>query len=217
MMPTPKLTATGRGCSGYILRGRAGFTLLEVVVAMVIMSILAGSLYSLVKTTIQSSVLLENSIRREQEITGFIDLCQKTFRSLPPGATLEGTFREEGGAQVKALIVRESPKTLSWGDTASSHGISVISAKAQNNGLLSLALSHSLEYESKEARWLQLMSNVQQFQLKFYDPRSGSWNEEWKDPSFRPSLIEMQIKLSEGDRAYRHIFWLPPVSPYGIS
>ena len=59
------------------------FTLLEVTLALMILMLLVGVLYAMVDSTVRSASQLEEKQNRNQELSGFLTLCRKTFHSMP--------------------------------------------------------------------------------------------------------------------------------------
>jgi hypothetical protein len=64
---------------------------------------------------------------------------------------------------------------------------------------------------AEKVQRLTLLPDVKKLQWRYLDSRSGSWSEEWKDQSFRPSLIELTLSLP-GEEDQKTLFWLPPVT-----
>src|SRR5690348_3125392 len=73
----------------------SGMTMIEVAFAMIILAIVAGAIFGTVRATMETTYVLTQHQNRQEEISGFIDLCRRTFQTLPPSASLEGVVDEK--------------------------------------------------------------------------------------------------------------------------
>ena len=121
-------------------KARSGFSLLELTIALAILSLIAGSVYAVLRGTIEEADLLRQEQSRQQEIDGFVELCRRTFRMLPAQATLEGRVRQQEGKYLAELIIRNAPESLAWGKVDDLDAISVLGMRPQIGGLFSLGL-----------------------------------------------------------------------------
>jgi general secretion pathway protein J len=189
-----------------------GFTLLELILAMGILAILVSALFVMINTSMRAARALEVDQLREQEVTGFIDLCQQSFRTLPSEAIIQGEVREDRGNFVKAIILQDASTAFNWGDPSVGGGQTILMPKRQNDGSFSVTVNTESGDNNKNSRSLNLIKNVQDLKWRFFDPRAGSWSEEWRDPAFRPSLIEMTLSLPEAEKPTKFTFWIPPLT-----
>lgn len=195
------------------LSHREGFTLLEIMLAMAIFMMMCTALFAIINTSVRAASSLEKNQNRSQQISGFIDLCQQSFRTLPASATIMSETREDGGQFVRVLTFENAPNAFNWGDPNFSPGPTTLSPRPQVGGLFSLAISH--QSQDGEGKWLNLVNNVRDLSWRFLDSRSGAWANEWKDTSFRPALIEMTLSLAEDEKPIKYTFWVPPITKQG--
>ncbi|MBI4024411.1 MAG: prepilin-type N-terminal cleavage/methylation domain-containing protein [Verrucomicrobia bacterium] len=197
-----------------------GFTLLEVMLAVALLALLAGGLFAIVSGTMASAAELHQRQNRQQQVEGLVALCQRTFRTLPSSASLQGGVREESGVYLPEVILRQAPAAFSWGDPSVALPTAVLRARPQVGGLFGLGLlrehdSSGVESSSESerpVRWLMLLSDIRKLEWRFYDSRTATWMEEWNDHALRPSLVELTLTLAGELSPVRFIFWLPPLA-----
>jgi prepilin-type N-terminal cleavage/methylation domain-containing protein len=192
----------------------AGFTLLEVLVALALFSLLSGALMLTVRNCLSGAAGLQQMQEREQTMAGFTELCSHTFRTLPATASLEGGIFQVDGKFIPQVILRQAPQAFSWGDDSQFQGESILSARAQTGGLFSLGLArvptkNDTFGSEPEVRWLLLIKDIKEIKWRFYDPRQTRWLDEWRDGSTRPSLIELNLLMPGEKIPLRRVFWLP--------
>ena len=51
--------------------------------------------------------------------------------------------------------------------------------------------------------WIPLLSDLDQLDWRFFDPRTGKWTAEWPAADAKPSLIEITLKL--GGRSHQEL------------
>jgi hypothetical protein len=197
-------------------RARA-FTLMEVCLAMGILVLLAGALYAMVDGTLRATSILETTGERNRQITGFAELCRRTFHSIPPTSAFQTHMVKQGTGYAAELVFKNSSGLFAWRDTGSTETSSILGVREQVGGLLSLSLlqdadekiSDYLANSSADRQWLALLTDLQKVEWRFFDPRTRVWAKEWNEPNFRPSLVEMTLTIEK--EPLRYVFWLPPV------
>lgn len=193
------------------------FTLLEVMLALAILTLLAGALYAMVDATLRATSELEMRTNRSQQIRGFIELCRKTFRALPASSSFAVRINQEGENLMPELVFRNAPGLFAWGEPGEEPTSTILGVRPQLGGLVSLSLLQDSDEEigsyllggSPKQAWLPLISGLRKVEWRFYDPRTTVWMKEWKEQGFRPSLVELTLTIEEGPQ--RYVFWVPPV------
>lgn len=200
-----------------LMRRLRAFTLIEVTLAMAILALLAGALYAMVDATIRATSELNTRQNRSQQVRGLIELCHKTFRSLPVNSTMEVRIVEQRQNYVPEIVFRNAPGLFTWGEPDAEQTSTILGVRPQVGGLVSLSLLQDSDQEigsyllggSPKQPWLPLITGLRKVEWRLYDPRTGGWLKEWKEPSFRPALVELTLTLEEG--VQRYVFWVPPV------
>ena len=205
------------------------FTLLEIVVAMAVFSVIAVSVFGVIDATMVSSGELQASQRINRETTAFIELCRKTFATLPAAAVIHSDPAEATAPDGQELLFTNAPSIFSWGDNSLNYGTTTLGVRAQDDGNFSLSISRSdfvppdddaspagngitpdamLEPDDQGRYWLALIPDLQWVQWRFYDPNINDWTDTWTQGA-RPHLVELQFLLPDETIPVRAVF---PVS-----
>jgi type II secretory pathway pseudopilin PulG len=201
---------------------RRAFTIFEVMLALTLLVVLVGGLFGVLQACMESAAELQSRQQQNQSINGFIELFRRTVRNLPVEASMEGGQFEEGSGQfLQKIYFRNAPRAFAWGEDSLFLGETILSARPQVGGLFSLGVYRSTESEQKlrsseaddKLRWLFLIKDLREIKWRFFDPRSGVWQEEWRDASSRPTLIEMNLTLAGETNAITSVFWVPTLNP----
>jgi len=192
---------------------RAGFTLLEVVLAMAILALLAASVYAIVGSAIGASrAALEQqlTIRR---LDAFLGVVRKSFLNLPSEGTV---FLESGksgsGAPELRLVLRKARGV--FGLPSLGGGELVLTAKPRPDGTRAICLQRIPPNAPKredllKSAGVELLPGVRKPKWSFF--QSGEWKEEWPDGSARPNLIRLEMELSDLPGPIDAVFYLPPL------
>jgi prepilin-type N-terminal cleavage/methylation domain-containing protein len=94
---------------------RRGLTLLEVVVAMAILSLISGAIYGIVSGAVESTATLALIQSEDRRVEAFLQRTRVTFAHLPAGATLELKLLENEPLR-QELILRGVSDAFVWGE-----------------------------------------------------------------------------------------------------
>ncbi len=199
----------------------SGFTLLEMVIAMGVLSLLLAGIFSVAKSTMELSSDLAAGQERAMMKQNFIDFLRRSFRGLPGGAELRLSNRSVGGTYIPSLTVVNGGASLSPSEALPPETAIELTAEQRPGGYLRVLLrvldekqtqalrsGQNVRASSKDAT-LPLMDQVSRFEWRFYDGYSGRWENLWKDPR-RPLMAELNVQLDDG-QLMRAVFWIPPV------
>src|SRR5262245_38829651 len=94
---------------------RRGLTLLEVVVAMEILSLISVAIYGIVSGAVESTATLALIQSEDRRVEAFLQRTRVTFAHLPAGATLELKLLENEPLR-QELILRGVSDAFVWGE-----------------------------------------------------------------------------------------------------
>lgn len=215
-------------------RNQTGFTLLEVVLALVLITLFMGTLFAVVKSSITASVEIEKVQQEDYEWSRFVALCRQTFESLPSTAILTLTSESQGLNAYQELTISGMPECLAFGVSPFSYQDTILALKPEPNQesnitsyFLGLYREDLVPKESTRARgtidvattvfapadeqgrvWLPLLRDIQSLQWRFYEESSKEWKETWEESEL-PPLVELHLYKLDSTIPYRMVFSIP--------
>lgn len=199
-------------------RARAGFTLFEMIVVIMIFVLMAGGIYATVSAAVQASAILSEENLRNQRLNAFVSLLRRTFHNLPATARISGGVGAAGEG-LPQIVLRDAPGVFAWGSGGPAAGTVVLAARPRLGGgreFSLLLLPSSLgETERRDAfergQWLRLVPEMRSARWRFFNPVLQDWVEEWPEGGERPPLVELSLSLLGEEIPRSYVFWLPPV------
>jgi len=194
--------------------GEAGYLLLEVLLALAILSVVVVMIFQIVQATLGVTSDINFLETQQQKIDGICELLRRNFIAMPQ-TTLFQTRKKENSFE---LIFRDAPFNFSWLRTGAQYGTVVIASRPQADGRIVLSV---LQYPGDASRkivdsrtewkgnWVPLLGDIDQIGWRFFSPQDGKWSAEWPDPGAKPSLIEITLKLAGRKHLERGVFRWP--------
>jgi prepilin-type N-terminal cleavage/methylation domain-containing protein len=179
---------------------RSGFTLLEVIIAVVLIALIAVTVQQFVQATLTG---ISFSTEREAEEEGLAALfrhVEAQLDALPARGQglLLGTPHKFNGFSSDELQwrCRAGQGTL----TGAADGewfvtLMLLPQKAKPNKYdLGLRRKNvNTPQTDKEMNWVPLLLDVAAVKFDFFDPRLNAWLDRWNDQNARPLLVRMQL------------------------
>lgn len=198
------------------------FTIIEVMTAVALISLLVGGLLAIVQAGMVATTELNSAQKRSQEFMGLHALLTETFRNMNSDVVLESRETTEDGAKVQQLVMGHATGTLDYGlDELNSPDI-VLTTREQPNGLRTVTLyyldsevNEDKKYDlSKAVKALDLVPDIKLITWRFYQQQANQWFDGWRSGGPRPDLIEMNITAGEDleETPRRFVFWVPKVT-----
>lgn len=210
---------------------------MEVVIALTILGMITGTLFSIIQGSVKGAAQIEQIQRENDAINRFLDLCRKTFTTLPSTATLELTLLDPNApASGQELTISGSPNCFGFGINPISYKDTILGLRPDpngatdtNNALISyLCLSREdlipqtdsngmalrqettgLTAPDDQGRyWMPLLPDVVNLKWRFFKDADDTWLEEWNDDAW-PDLIEVQLVMRDRTTPLRMVYSLP--------
>lgn len=226
--------------SSHRRRTSAGFTLLEVVLAVIILSLLTGSIYGLLRTAVVTAADLEKVEQQDRALDHFVELCRATIETLPPEATMTAV-QVEGNATIQELTfegvydafsfgedpvsdspltIRLQPYELPSGETTEEplYQVSItredFSPEAEDGEMaFRVGLDDPFFQADEDGRyWLHLLPEITSLQWQFWNEGDEIWEDTWEDTTVRPPMMEMQIQPLSRNTPLRVVFDVPQIA-----
>ena len=195
----------------------SAFTLFEVILALAILGILTGAVYSVSSAAIEASkaTLAERSSSRRLE--AFLSVTRNAFLTLPRDGRVQLRFAHSpSGAPVPEVIFEQASGV--FGIPSLGGGSLILSARPMADGSRTMAMLRipkdtqgiQLQSLTSHGAWIPLLPHIERVKWSFLS--NGQWREEWPPESGRPMVVRLQMEFLDmpGSKIDAR-FWLPPL------
>lgn len=195
-----------------------GFTLFEVILALMILGLLSGAVYTITSAALESTkaTIVEQAGARRLE--AFARVTRDAFLNLPADAKIFLRMgKASSGAPVPELVFSETTGT--FGVASLSGGSLILSAKPRADGTRVFSILRvpanipGSEYDRllSQGAWIPLLPGVEKVAWSFW--RQGEWVEEWPEGSGRPESVRLQFQYIDLPGSLLDFqFWIPPLA-----
>jgi type II secretion system protein J len=192
----------------------SGYLLLEVLLAIAILSIVVVMVFQIIHTTLRVTSNINFLQTQQRKVDGICELLRRNFVSMPETCLFQ-TRNQNGSTE---LVFRYAPFNFSWTKTGAKFGTVVISSRPQADGRFALSVleesGNALEGYvdsgiERKSDWVPLINDVEQLTWRFYNSRTGKWSSDWPDTAAKPNLVEINIKLAGRSHMERGVFRWP--------
>src|SRR5215468_7744775 len=126
--------------------GDEGYLLLEVLLALAILSIVVVMIFQIVQTTLRITSDINFLETQQQKVDGICELLRRNFIAMPQTALFQ--TRKKGN--VFELIFRDAPFNFSWLGTGAQYGTVVIASRPRADGRIDLSVLQEPEDASRK-------------------------------------------------------------------
>lgn len=202
----------------------AGFTLLEIVIALSVFVLIIGGVFGIAHGTLELSnditITQERSLIRQN----FVEFLRTSFRRLPAEAELVLGRASGGGSGAVSITVFNGGDAFSPGPAIPPDGSVELYSKEMPGGDYTVGLrmldgdqtqalrtntGRSLRRASGAEVVLPLVEHVQKFDWAFYDASRAEWVGKWEGAA-RPMFARVELALEDGVPSV-YVFWIPPI------
>mgnify|MGYP001463998444 CR=1 FL=1 len=207
-------------------RGDEGFSLFEIAVALTILGLISGAIFSILWQAGETASEVRELDRREEEVARFIHLLRETIEHLPEEGTLTMTPAEETASGFPELKIGNSSTAFTFGEIVGSAEECILSlrpgaATPEGEPTFDLAISRAefapedttgsgmalrvseedfLQADEEGRYWMPLLGGVTAASWAYWDKEKKTWLDEWTDDSRMPPLLAFSI-----DDTYRPV------------
>lgn len=202
-----------------------GFTLLEVVLAVGILTIIIG----LVFATARSSLAVGSTVVRTQNEAmmhqAFFELLSSRFAAMPGNTRFDLVYQDISGQYISDLTLQNVPLGFNWGGESKIAKSIQISTVPKRGGFVDVVLRY-YEYEILEGSEstpgvstadiempfaeVVLLSDLAYFEWSVLDGRTMEWQYDWDIQGRLPLQIELLMAFGTEGEEIRQVFWVPP-------
>jgi general secretion pathway protein J len=197
---------------------RAAFTLLEVMLAVMVMAMVGIAIYRFVVADLQSIKVATDDSNEKSSVQALIAVLQEEFNNLPPvqpGALLGEAHKFNGKASDEVEWLTQAGNGLFTESAEGAWKVTLILRPDDKNNTYTLGLlrqvpdTNTNTSTSKETHWLPLLAKVDAIEVRYFDPRLNAWLEKWSDMQTRPSLVRVRIWRPGQPIPYEAVIALP--------
>jgi prepilin-type N-terminal cleavage/methylation domain-containing protein len=196
-----------------------GFTLFEVIMAMMIIGLVSGAVYSISTAALQTTQAVQAEQASARRLEAFLRITRDTFQNLPSDARVFLRMAQStSGSPVPEMVFAET--SGAFGISSLGGGSAILAARPRPDGTRVFSILRipaetegvELERLLSQGAWMPLLPGVEKVVWTFYN--AGEWVEEWPEGSPRPVLVRLEFDYIEMPGArVRAEFWIPPLAP----
>jgi prepilin-type N-terminal cleavage/methylation domain-containing protein len=200
----------------------SAFTLVEVVLAMGILSLLATAVYAVTSSAIGASRAAMEQQLVLRRADAFLSVIRDALLNLPAEGSVSLEIGKSASGSPEPRLVIAKARNL-FGIPSLGGGSLVLAARPIADGSrvltllrLSPGLREDLRDKALSARGVPLLPGAISPQWSFFS--GGAWKEEWPAGSPRPQLVRLKVQLREVPDPIETLFYLPPLgAPQGTA
>lgn len=195
------------------------FTLFEVILALMILGLLSGAVYSITSAALESTKATLAEQAGSRRLEAFVRITREAFLNLPADAKLFLRIgKSASGAPVPELVFSDTTGT--FGMASLGGGSLVLSARPQADGTRAFSIlrvpaeAQVIDYDRLMANgaWIPLLPGVEKVVWSFW--RQGEWVEEWPEGTGRPAAARLRFEYIDLPGSVLDLqFWIPSLVP----
>ncbi len=186
-----------------------GFTLLEIIIAVVILATMAMSIYRFVQSNMSAIRVSSDTIAADAQYDGLREVLTAQWQALPPGkgALLGEAFKLEDRSRDEIRWVCSAGPGLM---TRYATGDFLVTLRLQSNhDRFDLGLSRKPVNDSGLSEvgqsWIPLIDNVISLEIRYFDARLNVWVERWTDANALPRLVRLTVGRGDSGAVWEAI------------
>ena len=185
--------------------------------AVMVMALIAVSIYRFVLTDLQSIKISTDETTRKSAVQALVAVLQEEFSNLPPTqqnafAGEAHKFNQKASDQVEWLT--QAGNGLFTQAAQGQWRVTLMLRSQDKTNTYTLGLLRQLpdnnSSSSKQDHWLPLLPDVDAIEIRYFDPRLNSWLDRWSDGQSTPSLVRVRIWRTGETVPYEAVIEFPP-------
>jgi len=208
-------------------QNRPGFTLLEVMIATVIVGMLTFALHRFIATTLKALNLTTEISEERQEVDALTRVVQAQLNDLPvtgQGVLVGKANRFNNLSSDEMTWLCRAGQGVMTGAAPGEYRVTLTVQPTQDDKkVLELGLRREVATaESKteidfftrgsgtaKYNWLPLIRPVAELEIRYWDPRTRSMINQWNDLNSRPTIVQLKLRKHPDEPPYEVILPVP--------
>ena len=208
-------------------KARAAFTLLEVIIATMVIALLTMSLYGFINTTLQAIRATTELTEERQSLIAVTTLIGSQLNELPPrtpGVLLGKQLKIKGVSTDELTWICREGQGVMTGAAPGEYRVTFTAQESEKDkSVLEIGLRRELVTPDEKSdmdffqrggaaskyNWLPLYRPVSGIEMRYWDPRLNSPVTQWNDPNARPAFVHLKIWKTPDDEPHEVIMPVP--------
>jgi len=192
-------------------RERRGFTLLEIIIAVVILATMAMSIYRFVQSNLSAIRVSSEAIAADAQYDGLREMLIAQWQALAPGksALLGDAFKLEDRSRDEIRWVCSAGPGLMTRYASGDFTVALRLQSEKNANRFDLGLLRKPVDDSGLSdvaqSWVPLIDNVTSLEIRYFDARLNVWVERWTDAGTLPRLVRVTVGRGDSGTAWEAI------------
>lgn len=183
--------------------GRAAFTLVEIMIAITILTLIITAIYSSWTAILKSSRVgrdMAAAVQRSRMALRVLEDSLTSAQCFAANQRFYGFVAENGNEPTLSFVARLAksfPRSGRFGD----FDVRRVTFSVENENLVLRQVPLVMEADEDEVEHpIILAPNVKEFAMEFWDNRLNDWVDEWKQTNQLPRLISFTIRIADNAR-----------------
>ncbi|TDU64064.1 prepilin-type N-terminal cleavage/methylation domain-containing protein [Prosthecobacter fusiformis] len=197
---------------------RGGFTLLEVIAALALISLVIGGVYGVADGAMKLSASMNRARTGELRVSNFIHQWRDWLEAVPPTVSLNAGLERVKRGAAGNLLVEGGPPPFAWCPAVRrADAVEFALVRGKEPKALTLMVRHLKRLEKPTAldefedlAELPLLTGLREFKTQFYDPAEKRWYGSWdaKKRARPPLFMRVQFSFLTDPREHEATFWV---------
>lgn len=195
-----------------------GFTLLEVIAALALISLIIGGVYGVADGSLKLGTSMNKARIAEMRVSNFVHQWRDWLENVPPTLRLSSGLDKVKRGAAGTLLVEGGPAPFVWTSSLRlADAVEFATVRGAEPKSLTLLVRHLKRLEKPTAMdayeqiaELPLLTGLKEFKTQFYAAEDKRWFSTW-NPDKRaapPLFMRMQFTFLNDPREHEATFWI---------
>lgn len=196
----------------------AGFTLLEVIAALALITLIIGGVYGVADGALKLGTSMNKSRIAEIRVSNFVNQWRDYLENVPPGIRLSSGLEKVSRGAAGNLLIEGSQVPFAWTRAVRlADAVEFATIKGETPKTFTLVVRHLKKLEKptildsyRVIGELPLLTGLKEFKTQFYEPNDKRWFTTW-NPEKRPApplFMKLEFSFVNDPREHEFTFWI---------